>query len=310
MVEPLQNILKHMQIPAQFKKGNPEEWIHYYEQHPVVRDFINRNPDIKGEDLARSLTKIDQAVREAEACANCPGLSECPNIMQGHCARLTWTGMYVEVSLRSCDKWEAYRQQRRREKLVEAHYVPKHILAADFEHIEQDAGRTRAIEALIQFCLSVRPGQEGSRGIYLYGPFGVGKSYIMAAAARELAKRDIHSFMVYTPDFFREMKSSIQDHTLQDKLNVYKQVPVLIFDDIGAETMSPWMRDEVLAPILQYRANENLPTLYTSNYDYDLLEEHLSYSEKGGTEELKAKRIMERIRRYTDIYAVKGPNRR
>ncbi|MBO8171836.1 MAG: primosomal protein DnaI [Bacillaceae bacterium] len=308
-MEPLQNILKRFSS-LQSRSNHPEDWLDHYFEHPLVKELVARHPEINRDILERAVSKIYQAVREEEACRACPGLDRCPNLIRGHRAHLTWTGVYIEAPLKACEKWEAYEQQKKRQKLIQSHFIPKQIFEADFETIEQDAGRADAIEAVLRFCLTVEPGRPGSKGIYLYGPFGVGKSYIMGAAAKELAKRDIHSLMVYTPDFFREMKDSIQDRSLQEKLNVLKQVPVLILDDIGAETLSPWTRDEVLSPILQHRMNENLPTLYTSNYDYDLLEEHLGYSEKGGIEQMKAKRIMERIRHYTEIYAVKGPNRR
>ena len=39
---------------------------------------------------------------------------------------------------------------------------------------------------------------------------------------------------------------------------------------------------------------EKLPTFFTSNLDLDLLEQHLALS-KNGIEEVKAKRIIERI---------------
>jgi primosomal protein DnaI len=116
--------------------------------------------------------------------------------------------------------------------------------------------------------------------------------------------------MVYTPDFFREIKDALGDNTVQEKIAVLKEVPVLILDDIGAETLSPWARDEVLGAILQYRVSENLPVLYTSNYTYEQLQDHLAYSQKAGVEQLKAMRIMERIRYYTKAYEVNGNNRR
>lgn len=84
----------------------------------------------------------------------------------------------------------------------------------------------------------------------------------------------------------------------------------MILDDIGSETISSWIRDDVLGAILQYRMMEGLPTLYTSNLDYDELEEHLAYSQKSGAEQLKAKRIMERIRHYTIPQYIGGANRR
>lgn len=44
---------------------------------------------------------------------------------------------------------------------------------------------------------------------------------------------------------------------------------VLVLDDIGAEQHSPWVRDDVLQVILQYRMQENLPTFFTSNLSFD-----------------------------------------
>ena len=133
----------------------------------------------------------------------------------------------------------------------------------------------------------------------------------MCAIANELAlSKKVKSLIVYTPDFFRELKHSIGQDTFHDKLNYIKTVPLLILDDIGSETISSWIRDDVLGSILQYRMMEGLPTLYSSNLDYDELEDHLAYSQKSGTEQLKAKRIMERIRHYTIPQYVGGANRR
>jgi primosomal protein DnaI len=169
--------------------------------------------------------------------------------------------------------------------------------------------RIQAINKAVDFVETFEAGKS-AKGLYLYGPFGVGKTYIMGSIANRLAERGVRSLVVYAPEFFREIKNSIQDQTIQEKLNAVKQVPLLIFDDLGAETMTSWTRDEVLGVILQYRMMERLPTLYTSNYDYDELEEHLAYSQKNGLERVKAKRIMERIKHLTDSASVGGKNRR
>jgi len=83
-----------------------------------------------------------------------------------------------------------------------------------------------------------------------------------------------------------------------------------MLDDIGAETMTSWARDEVLGPILQHRMADQLPTFFTSNFDFDQLEDHLTFSQKGGKEEVKAARIMERIKNLANPYTLKGENRR
>ena len=88
--------------------------------------------------------------------------------------------------------------------------------------------------------------------MYIYGPFGIGKSFILGALANELANRKIRTVAVYVPEFLREMKQSIQDQSLNEKIEFVKKAQVLMLDDIGAEAMSAWTRDEVLGTILQY----------------------------------------------------------
>ena len=280
--------------------------------HSLIKDLLDANPEISREILERSLPKLDQAIQDQNHCNKCRGLDACSNLVKGHQAILSWTGKYIETVYTACPKWINHREQLQRESLIKSHYIPSDVLSATFQNFVQDPKRFDAFKALLEFCLRVEPGSKDRKmkGIYLYGPLGVGKSHLMAATARKLADRGISSLMVYSPDFFREIKDSLQDRSLQDKVSALKTVPVLILDDIGAENLSPWARDEILGAVLQYRISENLPTLYTSNYNYDLLEEHLSYSAKGGIESLKAKRIMERIVHYTDAYFVDGSNRR
>ncbi|RKD23799.1 hypothetical protein BEP19_05050 [Ammoniphilus oxalaticus] len=279
---------------------------------PLIEQFRAQYPEITDDTLERSLVKLDQAIQEEKNCAKCASLDTCPNLVQGHKAELTWSMSYIETVITPCSKWKHDQEQRGREQLIRSHYIPRDVMAATFQDFKQEPSRFRAFHALMDFCLAVEPGSKKKRmkGIYLYGPLGVGKSYLMAATARKLADRNISSLLVYTPDFFREIKESLQDNTLQQKVDTLKKVPVLCLDDIGAETLSPWARDEILGAILQYRISENLPTLFTSNYDYKMLEEHLSHSSRGGIEEMKAKRIMERIVHYSECFFVDGINRR
>ncbi|MFT9848289.1 primosomal protein DnaI [Aneurinibacillus sp. REN35] len=279
-------------------------------RRPEVIELRKQHPEITTAHIARSLSRINQTIEEAEHCNRCPGLDACPNLLKGHQAMMDWTGVSIEVRHAPCRLYVLDRQQKEREKLIRTHHIPKEILSASFADLDMDAERVKSIRGLLQFCKDVNPGEPGTKGLYLYGPFGVGKSYLMGAAAKKLAERGIASLMVYTPDFFREIKDALGDNTVQEKINVLKEVPVLILDDIGAESLSPWARDEILGAILQYRVSENLPVLYTSNYTYEELQEHLAYSQKAGIEQLKAMRVMERIRYYTQAYEVNGMNRR
>ena len=282
-----------------------ESWL----SHPAVTRFLRDHPQVSKKTLVRSLARVRQFVQEQENCAKCPGLDNCPNLVRGHAGRLVYSGGYVDLMMKPCDKLKEKTEEEKRNRLIRSHYIPRDILSATFETIIPDAGRTEAIRAAIRFCNAFADGKP-ERGLHFYGPFGVGKSRIAGAMTRELVRHNVDSLMVYVPDFMREMRDSIQEGSLGDKLDRLKKASVLILDDIGAETLTPWIRDEVLGSILQYRVSEGLPVVYTSNLDLEELEDHLAYSHRGGTERVKARRIMERIRHYVDVYLVEGPNRR
>ncbi len=92
-------------------------------------------------------------------------------------------------------------------------------------------------------------------------------------------------------------------------LDQVKKAEILILDDIGAEQMSPWVRDEVLQVILQHRMQEILPTFFTSNFNYEDLERHFATS-RNGDETWQAKRVMERIKFLAKEVRLEGENRR
>ena len=116
--------------------------------------------------------------------------------------------------------------------------------------------------------------------------------------------------LVYVPEFMRELKGSFQDSSLDEKLDAVKKIPVLMLDDIGAESVSSWMRDEILGTILQYRMLENLPTFFSSNFDLKQLQHHLAVSQRGEEEPVKAARILERIKHMSIPIELIGKNRR
>ena len=89
----------------------------------------------------------------------------------------------------------------------------------------------------------------------------------------------------------------------------YQTVDILCIDDIGAEKVSEWSRDEVLGTILQTRMNHNLTTFFTSNLNLEELEKHFLITEKSD-EKIKARRIMGRIKQLSVEMELVSENRR
>ncbi|WP_126425567.1 primosomal protein DnaI [Brevibacillus marinus] len=289
---------------------SPEQQLeHMSRSSGYLQEFQQRFPQLSREDYLRALPTVYQAVKEHSWCENCPGLADCPNLVKGHYTVLDVQVGQVVGALAACSKQIAYEEAQRRRRLIRSYYVSEETMAATFESMKLDQYNRTAAMASFRFSREVVPGDKG-KGLYLHGPFGVGKSYLMGAIAQKLAEREIASLMVYVPEFVREIKESLADHSYGSKLELLKSIPVLILDDLGAENLTPWVRDEILGVILHHRVNNRLPTLYTSNYSLEELADHLAISNGNRVEVTKAHRIMERIRHYVDVYMIEGDNRR
>ena len=95
-------------------------------------------------------------------------------------------------------------------------------------------------------------------------------------------------------DRSRGIKQSIDEGTLEKRINVLKQTNILILDDFGAEYISDWFRDDVLMPIIQYRQSARLPIFVSSNYSISEITEVLA-STNNRSSSVKAARLTNRL---------------
>ena len=185
--------------------------------------------------------------------------------------------------------------------------MPKGILDASMKNIyTDDKNRLEAIKWLTTFIKKYE-NNEKCKGLYLAGNFGCGKTYLVSAMFNELAKKGVKSVIVYYPEFLRELKGRFSDD-YNEIFNKVRRAPLLLLDDIGAETVTNWNRDEILGSLLQYRMQEGLPTFFTSNNTIKELEEHLIGNDNEG--KVKSRRIIERIKYLTDEIIMIAENRR
>ncbi|RLQ97981.1 primosomal protein DnaI [Falsibacillus albus] len=276
-----------------------------------VQAFFHQHSDvITREMMDRSLNKLYEFISQSKQCGDCPSLSQCQNMMQGYEPELVINGNSIDLQYHKCPQKIMHDERKSTEKLIQSIYVPKDILNANLAEFELDTDeRMNAFVLAEKFVAEYERGKK-MKGLFLSGSFGIGKSYLLGAIANQLAEKGVSTLIVYVPEFFREMKQSLGNQTVDQKLDAVKKAPVLMLDDIGAETMSSWTRDEVLGTILQFRMLENLPTFFSSNFDLKGLEYHLTYTQRGEEEKLKAARIIERIKYLAAPVIVNGPNRR
>lgn len=263
---------------------------------------------VSKEELVKYTSDLEESSKVYKRCLECKSILECPYKMIGYAYLPKVVDGNISFSYKPCK----YRKKiDAKNKYLENIYlfeVPKEIKEASVDKIYmKDANRFETIEWIHKFINNYSK-DKNQKGLYLYGNFGCGKTYLIAAMFNELAKSGVKSAIVYWPEYLRELKASFQTD-FKEKFESIKKVDLLLIDDIGAESTSSWGRDEILGPILQHRMQEHLPTFFTSNLNKEALEEHLSTS-KDGVEVIKAKRIIERINQLTDSITLISKNLR
>ena len=227
-------------------------------------------------------------VDELTNCKKCKGLSECKNKTKG----IKPVFVFDELKYASCD----YQLFESRKNNVNTIFASNFIAEATLEKF--DISTEARTKALAYAKSVVENAKKYKQGLYIYGNFGTGKTYFLSALANELAQRNVKSIIVFMPDLSRNLKNAMNENLLESRVNLLKEVDVLMLDDLGGEMVSSWLRDEIIAPIIQYRMLNNKPIYITSNLDYTLLREHFA-STKDDLDNIKSNRILERIKQMT-----------
>lgn len=275
---------------------------------PEISELLSHHPQLTQQEINKNLIKLYEYMTQSKQCSGCASFEACQNMLQGYSPILKIERDEIHLSYEKCHSRKMHEQDLQKQKLIKSLYMPREILQAKMADIDYGETRTLAIGEILDF-LDQAKAELPEKGLYLHGKFGVGKTFLLGALANELKKYNISSTLIYMPEFVRELKSSFKDDSFNEKLDHFKKANVLMLDDIGAEMQSAWFRDEILGSVLQYRMMERLPTFFTSNFDLDQLEYQLAAT-KNGVEQVKAGRIIERIRQVSKPIKLDGENRR
>lgn len=262
--------------------------------------------------LMKYTSELEDSSTEYNNCLNCSNILECKNKLEGFAFLPKVNKESIEFIYKPCRYKIKLDKQTKFYKNIYSYNVPKEIKEANFSKIyKTDKNRLKAILWLTDFMEKYNENPH-QKGLYLHGNFGCGKSYLISAMFNEMAKKGIKSAIVFWPEFLNDLKQSFNSeykNEFKDKYNEVKKAPLLLIDDIGAESITAWSRDEILCPILQYRMDEKLPTFFTSNLNLNSLLSHLSITSKG-IEEIKAGRIISRIKQLTEEIEMVSKNLR
>ncbi|MCG7338478.1 primosomal protein DnaI [Staphylococcus sp. ACRSN] len=285
----------------------------------IKKDVIN-DPDVKvflennQKDLTNAMIDEDlnilQEYKDQQKHYDGHAFEQCPNFVKGHVPELYIEQGHIKIKYLPCPCKIKHDEEKFNSHLITSHHMQRDTLNAKLEDIYMyERDRLDVAMAVNKVCEQITNNESPIKGLYLYGPFGTGKSFIMGAIANQLKTKKIPSTIVYLPEFIRTLKGGFKDGSFESKLSRVREANILMLDDIGAEEITPWARDEVIGPLLHYRMVQELPTFFTSNLNFEELAHHLSVT-RDGTEKTKAARIMERIKSLATPYYLEGKNYR
>lgn len=252
-------------------------------EDPLLKDFFMKN-DVSYDQIKKGINELLTYKNEFHNCEKKSDLYR---------PILEMNQNEIVLSYVPCDELFSTQTKNNRNH-IDAKTMPKTLLNADLSDFRQDTkGRQTFYQTMMQTLNGLKL-KTPVKGAYLYGPYMAGKTYALAAAANQFSKHGFSVTIMYYPDFTREIKSSIDEKTVEAKVKALKEVDVLMLDDLGGEAFSAWIRDEILGPVLQHRLLDQKLMYFSSNIPPNKLIESFKNSDQD-TEKLKAYRIVERI---------------
>ncbi len=111
------------------------------------------------------------------------------------------------------------------------------------------------------------------------GTNGNGKTHLSVSVINEWIKAGIAAKYVYVPLLLEELREAYHkrdnpDSAYEERYKFYREVPLLLMDDLGVEASNPWVKEK-LDTILDYRLMNHLSLIATSNLSLEKLPDRI-----------------------------------
>ena len=102
--------------------------------------------------------------------------------------------------------------------------------------------------------------------LVLMGGYGSGKTHLAAAIANFRTELGDPPLFVMVPDLLDHLRATFNptsNVTFDRRFDEIRTAPLLLLDDLGTQSMTPWVREK-LYQLFNYRYNAELPTVITT----------------------------------------------
>lgn len=269
-----------------------EQYMHsVFEKHPDIKNNHGQIEQAKkaiitmtlakyrGQALASEVNQLEQQLDELRqqraALLSKNGIDPQSLEPQWECVRCQDTGMvYINDQYSPCQcQWA-----KKKEIMRTAAALPSRLTIASFDkanfYLYQTQYRSQAkkiFQYVQSYCDSISNNR--GQGLFIHGPTGSGKSYLLGCVANYLCGKISVKYLVYA-DFLDKLRATYNsrdnEYSEQQMIDQVKNVGLLLLDDLGVEKPTEFSLKN-LAQIIDYRYRNCLPLVVTSNFTLEEL---------------------------------------
>ncbi|MFC2040982.1 ATP-binding protein [Chloroflexota bacterium] len=132
------------------------------------------------------------------------------------------------------------------------------------------------LESASNFALDFAKSPDG--WLVLLGVNGCGKTHLAAAIVNYRYRHKQPALFIVVPDFLDHLRSTFSPESKISYDRFFESVknaPLLVLDDFGKQTTTPWAQEK-LYQVINHRYNAQLPTVITTNYSTDEMDDPIS----------------------------------
>lgn len=179
------------------------------------------------------------------------------------------------------DEKEKRDKERSYKKEIDASGIPAHFWDMTLESYPNKslAGYKSVLSWVEGWTAPVSETPRPKRSLFIYGPFGTGKTCLAVGALKALLRHcpEFGAMFCTVPALLENIRASYGTPTGGTRsafLDDVQHSNLLVLDDLGAERPTDWVLDQ-LFQIINFRHDWTSPTIFTSNLSLVELGKHL-----------------------------------
>lgn len=199
-------------------------------------------------------------------------------------------------------------RQKKIERIFNNSGIGQRFKNRTFDNFEVDRGNQASFRNAKTYADNFDKFKDTGEGIYFSGGNGTGKTHLAVAIALELIEKGVPVICMTSIKLLQEIRRTYDRNRNVSEyqiLEAYKEVDLLVIDDLGQENITDWSL-AMLYDIINDRYERCLPTIVTTN----LNDQELIRAWSLRTNDWTAKAIVSRLHEMTMGITVTGRDRR